>query len=136
MTEPVNIEKLSTGVPGAERRALYITVLGEPPLEMLRYQQQFPFFDPGKVLGCIRFLHLGSEALEQGLEVVLESIIREVKATNPKLVFVDSFRSVVRKSEDPGQLDLQSFAQRLALHLTGWEATTFLIGEDEENERP
>ena len=30
-----------------ERRALFFTVLGEPPLKMLRYQQQFEFFDFG-----------------------------------------------------------------------------------------
>ena len=28
-----------------ERPALHFTVLGEPPLKMLRYQQQFSFFD-------------------------------------------------------------------------------------------
>ena len=28
-----------------ERPALYLTVLGEPPLKMLRYQQQFEFFN-------------------------------------------------------------------------------------------
>ena len=28
-----------------ERPAIYFTVLGEPPLKMLRYQQQFGFFD-------------------------------------------------------------------------------------------
>ncbi|HCE09258.1 MAG TPA: protein kinase, partial [Oxalobacteraceae bacterium] len=28
-----------------DRRALFFTVLGESPLKMLRYQQQFPFFD-------------------------------------------------------------------------------------------
>src|SRR6187397_21558 len=28
-----------------ERPAVYFTVLGEPPLKMLRYQQQFEFFD-------------------------------------------------------------------------------------------
>nr|MDQ3370257.1 protein kinase [Myxococcota bacterium] len=79
-------------------------------------------------------LHLGAELLEHGLEKVLDRIIEEVEATNPKLVFVDSFRAVVRKSLEPGQLELQSFVQRLALHLTGWEATTFLIGEYEERE--
>lgn len=118
-----------------ERPALYVSILGEPPIKMLRYQQQFSFFDPQKIPGCIRFLHLGGEALEQGLQVVLERIIREVEATSPKLVFVDSFRSLVHRSESAGLLDLQSFVQRLALHLTSWEATTFLIGEYEEGER-
>jgi circadian clock protein KaiC len=117
-----------------ERPALYITILGEPPLKMLRYQQQFSFFDETKIPGSIRFAHFGNELLEHGLEAVLASILKEVEATNPKLVFVDSFRAAVRKSLEPGQMELQSFVQRLALHLTSWEATTFLIGEYEERE--
>jgi circadian clock protein KaiC len=118
----------------AERPALYITILGEPPLKMLRYQQQYSFFDDQKIPGCVRFLHFGTELLEHGLETVLAGIIKEVEATRPKLVFVDSFRAVVRKSMEPGQMELQSFVQRLSLHLTSWEATTFLIGEYEERE--
>jgi len=117
-----------------ERPALYITIVGEPPLKMLRYQQQYEFFDASKVATSIRFLHLGGELLEHGLAAVLESIVKEVEATNPKLVFVDSFRSLVRKSAEPGQMDIQGFVQQLSLHLTGWEATTFLIGEYAERE--
>lgn len=117
-----------------ERTALYITILGEPPLKMLRYQQQYTFFDDTKVGTCVRFAHYGHELMEHGLEAVLASIIREVETTSPKLVFVDSFRAVVRKSMEPGQMELQSFVQRLGLHLTSWEATTFLIGEYEEPE--
>src|SRR6476659_2756218 len=37
-----------------ERPALYFTVLGEPALKMLRYQQQFSFFDAGKLPAAIR----------------------------------------------------------------------------------
>ena len=32
-----------------DNRALFFTVLGEPALKMLRYQQQFSFFDFAKV---------------------------------------------------------------------------------------
>jgi len=117
-----------------DQPALYITILGEPPLKMLRYQQQYAFFDADKVGTSIRFLYLGSELLDHGLESVLRSIIKEVEATSPKLVFVDSFRAVVRKSMEPGEMKLQSFVERLSLHLTSWEATTFLIGEYEERE--
>jgi circadian clock protein KaiC len=119
----------------AERPALYITILGEPPIKMLRYQQQYAFFDTSKISSSIKFLHLGVELLEHGLEAVLATIVKEVEATDPRLVFVDSFRSVVRKSLEPGQMALQSFVQRLALHLTSWEATTFLIGEYEDREQ-
>ncbi len=118
----------------AERPALFITILGEPPVKMLRYQQQFSFFDPGKVPDCVRFLHLGDDLLERGLEAVLASIVKQVETTNPKLIAIDSFRAVVRKSKEPSEMELQSFVQRLALHLTSWEATTFLIGEYETME--
>jgi circadian clock protein KaiC len=46
------------------------------------------------------------------------------------MVVVDSFRTVLRKA--PGgtsEMELQSLVQRLALQLTAWQATTFLIGE-------
>ena len=118
----------------AERPALYITILGEPPIKMLRYQQQFEFFDDAKLAHAVRFAHFGSQLVEQGLESVLSDIIKEVERTSPKLVFVDSFRAAVRKSLEPGQMELMSFVQRLSLHLTSWEATTFLIGEYEDSD--
>jgi circadian clock protein KaiC len=112
-----------------ERPSLYITVVGEPPLKMLRYQQQFAFFDIAKVNASVRFLHLGDVLLQGGLDAVLESIVQEVEATEPRMVIVDSFKSVVRKAEEAGQMDVGAFVQRLALHLTSWQATTFLVGE-------
>ena len=115
----------------AQRPALFITILGEPPVKMLRYQQQFSFFDPSKVPDCVRFLHLGDDLLERGIGAVLASIVKEVETTNPQLIVIDSFRAVIRKSKEPGEMELQSFVQRLALHLTSWEATTFLVGEYE-----
>jgi circadian clock protein KaiC len=113
-----------------ERPALFVTILGEPPIKMLRYQQQYDFFDVTMIGTCVRFLHVGRE-LDAGLDQALARIIKEVEDTSPRLVFVDSFGTVTRKAMEPGQMDLQTFVQRLALHLTGWEATTFLIGEYE-----
>ena len=46
-----------------ERPALYFTVLGEPPLKMLRYQQQFDFFDSEAVNRGVRFVNLSEEAV-------------------------------------------------------------------------
>lgn len=114
---------------------LYFTVLGEPAIKMLRYQQQYTFFDPAKVEGAIRFVNLSKTVLEQDLGAVLDEIIKEVEAAHAKIVVVDSFRTVVRKAMDgTSEVELQGFVQRLALHLTSWQATTFLIGEYVEGE--
>jgi circadian clock protein KaiC len=37
-----------------KRPALFFTVPGEPLLKMLRYQQQFEFFNPARVKTSIR----------------------------------------------------------------------------------
>lgn len=118
-----------------ERPALYFTVLGEPAIKMLRYQQQFQFFDQTKLNTSIRLVNLSQVVLDHDLDVVLEEIVKEVEAASPGIVVVDSFRTVVRRAQ-PGasDIELQGFIQRLALHLTSWQATTFLIGEYEESE--
>jgi len=113
-----------------ERPALYFTVLGEPPLKMLRYQQQFDFFDPEKINRAVRFINLGDDMALGDLDKVLARIAAEVAAHGPALVFVDSFRSVVLAGQDGHSvLGLQQFIQQLGVLMTSWQATTFLIGE-------
>jgi circadian clock protein KaiC len=110
--------------------ALYFTVLGEPALKMLRYQQQYSFFDESKLGQAIRFINLGDLLLQKDLNAVLEEIIRQVTAAKPKIVVVDSFRTVVRTAfSGTSEVEMQSFIQRLSQFLTSWQATTFLVGE-------
>ena len=113
-----------------ERPALYFTILGEPALKMLRYQQQYDFYNEAKMGTAIRFINLSEQVLKGDWNVVLDAIITEVEAVNPAIVVVDSFRSLARKfNTATGETDLQAMLQRLAMHLTTWQATTFLLGE-------
>jgi circadian clock protein KaiC len=105
--------------------ALYFTVLGEPPLKMLRYQQQFSFFDPAKVDQSIHFMNLGPDV--DCLDKALETIVGEVERRNPVIVVVDSFHNLT--TAPLLAMDLQTFLQRLTLDLTSRQTTTFLVGE-------
>lgn len=107
--------------------AIYFTVLGEPPLKILRHVQHYSFFDEAKVGGAVRFVNLSAEAMNHDLASILQRMITEVEQVHPATVVVDSFRTVAHASESESQL--QEFVQKLALHLTGWQATTFLVGE-------
>jgi circadian clock protein KaiC len=110
--------------------ALYFTVLGEPVLKMLRYQQQYSFFDESKLGKSIRFCNLSDMVLEKDLNAVLEEIIKQVKATDAGVILLDSFRTLARKaSNELGEVEVQSFLHRLAQFLTSWQATSFLVGE-------
>ena len=113
-----------------ESPALYFTILGEPAIKMLRYQQQFTFFDQSKLDGAIRFINLSQLVLEKDLGAVLDVIVKEVEAHNARIVVVDSFRTVVRRAQSSAtETELQGFVQRLALQMTSWQTTSFLVGE-------
>ena len=114
-----------------DRKALFFTVLGESPLKMLRYQQQFPFFDIKKINDSIKFVNLSADLLDGNFDRVLARIAEEVQMFSPSLVFVDSFRSVAQSAKIPnaGAFGLPHFVQQLGVQMASWQATTFLIGE-------
>jgi circadian clock protein KaiC len=121
-----------------ERPALYFTVLGEPTLKMLRYQRQFSFFDPQLAGSAIQFINLTAEVMERDLSDVLQRIVGETERAKPGIVVIDSFRTMGGQhssSERGGMFALDQFVQRLALHLTTWEVTSFLLGEYAEDEQ-
>ena len=115
-----------------DRPALYFTVLGEPPVKMLRYQQQFTFFDAAKVNDSIRFINVGEEVLEGASETDPEAHRAGGGGGDPRhrgRRFFSNRRASGRGSAQPAPLEMQHFVQQLGIHLTGWEATTFLVGE-------
>ena len=113
-----------------ERPGLFITLLGETSLKMLRYQQLFEFFDRSRVGSDVHFLNLSEEALTGDLDGVLMRIIVEIDRLRPGVVVVDSFRSLTRTvGSSASSVEIEHFVQRLAQHLTTWEVTSFLIGE-------
>jgi circadian clock protein KaiC len=125
-----------------QRKALFFTIVGEPPLKMLRYQQQYAFFDIEKVGSSVKYLNLADDLHKGGFAAVLDRILKEVEHFQPELIFVDSFKSVVHAMNNEGSrgiADLQYFVQRLGMQMASWQATTFLIGEyanAEQEENP
>lgn len=119
----------------AKKPAIYFTVLGEPALKMLRYQQKYSFFDESRLGNAIRLINLTELVLKQDLNAVLEEITKQVKLINPAIVVVDSFRSVMRTATAASsETEMQSFIQNLTQFLTSWQTTTFLVGEYEKSE--
>jgi circadian clock protein KaiC len=118
----------------ASRPGMFLTLLGEPTLKLLRYQQEFEFFDTRRVGSEVHVMNLSEQVLSGDLDQVLERIVAEVDHLRPGMVAIDSFRTLTRPgSEQPG-LALEHFVQRLALHLTTWDVTSFLIGEYVDHE--
>jgi circadian clock protein KaiC len=113
-----------------QRPALFFSVLGEPPIKMLRYQQQFSFFDTAKINDSVRFVNLSDVVSTGQFDEILVRMTQEIEAFSPGLVFVDSFRSVLLEARQPkGTTGIQQFIQQLGIHLSGWHATAFLVEE-------
>jgi circadian clock protein KaiC len=106
---------------------LFVSLVGEPPLKLLRYQQQFSFFDVSRVGTAVHFLNLAEAVAEQDLDNVLKRIVKEVERVRPGLVVIDSFRGFIEYL--PSRAALEGFVHKLAVYLTSWEVTSFLIGE-------
>jgi circadian clock protein KaiC len=114
---------------GADRPALYITVAGEPPLKMLRYQQQFTYFDRARVNESVRYVNLSQDVVNGRLDQLLARIVQEVEATSPRVVVVDSFRSVAQAAEraENATLDLQHLCSSSPSGLRDGRRRRFLL---------
>ncbi|HET9441499.1 MAG TPA: ATPase domain-containing protein [Longimicrobiales bacterium] len=123
-------QQISFAAATPERPALYFTIMGEPAIKLLRYQGQFSFFDAQRVGTDVQFVNLSAEAMKRDLDALLDRIQAEIEQAQPRIIVVDSFRTVLGPSEPrDGGMGIDQFVQKLALQLTSWEVTSFLIGE-------
>ena len=130
--------QLMFALAGPDRPALFFTMLGEPPLKVLRYQQQFSFYDPDRVNAGIRYVNLGEEAATGRFDQVLAGIMQAVADSSPALVFIDSFLSILPEPGAPSAqaLDAHQFIQQLGVLLSSWRITSFLLGEWSSDREP
>jgi circadian clock protein KaiC len=110
-----------------QRPILYLTTLSEPTDKVIRYLQQFRFFDPTKMGGTVRYEELGSELVEHGVAALLPRLKDAIKTLAPKIIVIDSFKAIHDLAESTHEI-------RLMLHevaglLTAFSTTVFLIGE-------
>lgn len=110
-------------------------MVGEPLIKMIRYQQQYSFFDQGKVGKEVRFINLSDISGEGDLDAVLKTIVEHATAANAGLVVLDSFRILARQHvDDLTHAWVRSFLYRLGQLLVGIGCTGLLVGEYAEDE--
>lgn len=108
-------------------RASYLVTVSEPPVKMLRYQQQFTFFNPDRVGQNVIYLDIGSTLLEGDLNEITRQIEEYIKEYSPTILVIDSFKAIHEVAQDAPRL--REFTYRLVVQLTTWGTTTLLVGE-------
>lgn len=109
-------------------RAIYFAAMGEPILKMLRYQQQFDFFDSRKVEKSVIYQDISRLAREGGLERTLQAIVEAVEAFQPAVIVIDSIRGLKDVGESRDE-NVRAFISELSSVLGAWSITSFLLGE-------
>lgn len=117
----------------SERPAIFFSIYGEPIVKVLRYKQQFDFFDPTRVGRDVFYFDLSDTFREGGADQVIEAITRETQARAPAMVVIDSFGAIA-ELEPAGAGGPRSFAHDLAARLASWDTTSLLI-EDEPGDK-
>ncbi|MEW6609744.1 MAG: ATPase domain-containing protein [bacterium] len=115
-----------------ENKALYFTTISEPPIKVIRYLQQFSFFDKEKFFKYIKVIDLGSVLRKEGLEKGIKFVINKIDEEEAKIVVIDSFKAIhgLLGSEE----EIRKFTYDLGVELLAYQCTSFLVGEYTEEE--
>lgn len=114
------------------KRAVFFTTLSEPSLKLIRYMQQFAFFDAELLAERVAFVDLGSALLAEGPAQALEVVKQHVERHQPDIVVIDSFKAIHDFAPN-GSTD-RRLVYELAVWLAAWGATSLLVGEYNRDE--
>lgn len=113
------------------KRSLYFTTLSEPAVKVLRYMQQFDFFEAQLLDKQVVMSDLG-QYVRQGAKAILSEIEARIAREEPDFVVIDSFKVIVELLR--GEANARAMIYDLAVQLAAWGATTLLVGEYSRNE--
>ena len=110
-----------------DRPILFLTTLSEPLEKVVRYLQQFRFFDESKIGTRIFYESIGDELVRDGIGMLVPRLKEAIKTRRPKLIVIDSFKALHDLSTSNTEVRLMLF--ELSGLLTAYETTAFLLGE-------
>lgn len=121
------IEQLIFHNAGEDRPILYLTTMSEPLPKVVRYLQQFPFFEEEKIGTEVVYEDIGAELAAGGIDALVPRIQESVKTLGPKIIVIDSFKAIHDLA--PSIPAMRKMLYELSGLLSAYEATTFLVGE-------
>ena len=134
-------------------RTLYLTTVSEPTPKVIRFMQQFEFFDANAFGESVVFADVGQSLRDMPLSAGVEAIAALVERHQPDLLVVDSFRAIrdlrlgpdrpsrsdgttsaTSSGRDPRSDSFRLFCFDLSAQLSSARCTTILVGEYERDD--
>jgi len=115
-----------------QNKLLYLSTLAEPQIKIMKYQQQFSFFNTDKVSKNVIYKDLGGVLRKQGSTQTMKLIESFLKEYQPEMVFIDTIKAF--SDIIPDSIEFREFILDLSVRLTTWGCTTILLGEYSEQD--
>jgi len=128
----VLVQQMLFNIASPERKAICFSTFSEPMVKMIRYQQQFKYFDADKVNNTVIYIDIGDVIRKKGLSASINAIVKHVENTGASIIAIDSFKAIHDLAKTPDEI--RKFGYELSVKLSTWECTSFLVGEYTERE--
>jgi circadian clock protein KaiC len=117
----------------ANRPILYFTTLSEPLEKVVRYLQQFEFYDEDKITsGAIVYESIAPELSGEGPSALVKRIREAILTRSPKMIIVDSFKAIHDLSTSLPEM--RRMLYEISSLLSAYDTTAFLVGEYSEDQ--
>ena len=120
-------EKIVFTNASSERPALYLATVSEPLDKMLRYLQEFDYFDAGVMGDAVHYEDMSQVLRTKDLRAFVAEVISLVKEYKPSFLVIDSFKALHAFSASPAQF--RTVISELMNTLSALAMTSFLVGE-------
>lgn len=115
-----------------ECKVVYLTTLAEPQVKVMKFQQEFEYFDVNKFQRSVIYHDLGSALRKNGPFQTLVLLEEVLKQHQPRVIIIDAIKSIADMI--PNYLEFREFLLDLSLRLAAWGCMTLIIGELSEDE--
>jgi circadian clock protein KaiC len=116
----------------ADSRVLYLTTMSEPQAKILKFQNEFSYFDIEKFQSCVFYYDLSAVLRRDTAGNVLSLIDELLHKHQPAIVVIDTIK--VLDDIVSSAFGIREFILDLSMKLAVWDCTALLIGEYGEGE--
>ncbi len=117
------------------RPILYLTTLSEPLEKVVRYLQQFTFYDEEQLMsGAIRYESIAVDLEERGVASLAPRLREIITTTAPKIIVIDSFKAIHDLSTSVPEMRRTLY--EVSGLLSAYDTTAFFLGEYSEDQIP
>lgn len=117
-----------------QRPAVFLSTLSEPLEKVVRYLQQFTFYDESLFSGAVIYDSVGQELAEHGPNAIIPKLKEIIETYSPKIIVIDSFKAIHDLTTSIPEI--RRMLYEVSGILSAVETTAFLVGEYNEEQIP